>query len=306
MRKFINLITENTRPEMAPERSSARPTKTKTDDLSSLTDLGGGEHTGSIAPVGGTHVAAHRAHNVATADGSATTRAWANSNAAAISARMVRSGEAENMLRGFEALAADEDEISDEEAQANSNFDINVGMAALGAAHADVPALAHPEGYLERTPDNLPVVIQQSLRAHGDPDIDQTFDPEWHQVKNLPGYLQGAIRQVARSVFREFTTTPIENINMLCDMLNPPADVRKMAELIARYGVAETDPTFDWHEHMPAYSQIAGPTAETRLYRCAGYQFVIMRDTGGNYIYGWPADDGRIVNQNQAAQLPPA
>ena len=35
----------------------------------------------------------------------------------------------------------------------------------------------------------------------------QGFDPEWHAVKNLPGYIQQGIRVLGRQVFKQFTET---------------------------------------------------------------------------------------------------
>ena len=76
------------------------------------------------------------------------------------------------------------DSISDEQAAKNAGADSVEG-------YVDKPKL---------TPEHLPAVISQEMRASG-----QNLNVKWHQVKHLPGYLQSGIRAIGRKVFSPFT-----------------------------------------------------------------------------------------------------
>jgi hypothetical protein len=242
--------------------------------------------------------------NSSSASAEETSRAFAQGGAAGINAELMRNGNMGSILRDLEAAGA----MAPEETEAvNPGFDASIGMAGINAVGQDQHLIGGnnamlPDGHREPTNDNLPVVMHQTLMASGDAEIDTAFDPKWHQIQNLPGYVQQGIRQVGRQVFQQFTTTPIEEIQMLCDLLNPPTHVRKMAEWIYRNGVEEDAMNFDFREHMPAYAAMAGATIG-KVYRVGGYQFFIMKDNGGHYIYGWAANDPRITGTPNQAQL---
>lgn len=144
-------------------------------------------------------------------------------------------------------------------------------------------------GYEEpRTPENLPMVLTQELEGM------DGFDPRWHQVRNLPGMLQQGIRMVGRMFFGEMTTIDTSDIQMMTNAmgLNPEVDVRKMFSLIKQNGTKLEDITFDFSETMPAYAAIGG-VAEGQIWRAIGYEFFIMRDNGGHYVYAWPEDTSK-------------
>jgi hypothetical protein len=283
MRKFINIILENgPRPMASPHAGANRGTATRdtADNLDGLIDLTADTSKGELT------AAPQQAHapvslNLNTNTGGKTRAAMAN-------ARMPNlGGNMGNILRDLEAMGA-RDTMSDDEARAIAGADVDMDMD-----NADVTT-GQPE--IPVTADNLPAVINHWVVELGDPDIPQNFNPEWHQIKHLPGYIQTGIRAVARQVFGQFTNTPIEDIQMMASLLNGPSDVQKMASWIVQNGQREDAMTFDFAAQMPEYAAMAG-AAEGQVWRACGYQFFIMRDRGGQYIYGWPEEAPQIVNQ---------
>jgi hypothetical protein len=277
MRKFIDIISEAVRPTRM---------KTATDDMNSFMPQVDIDHGGALAPAAQPASTSVAAPPISTASAATTRAAALNANIPA-DLRASAAQHGGSFLRDLErasgqAVTADE-------------------LAASAAYMNPTPTVA---GVAEpRPPENLPMVIQQAVMTGGDPDIDTSFNPDWHQVKNLPGNMLAAIRQMAGHVFREFTNTPTDDIQMMCDLLNPSSDVRKMAGWIVRNGVKQNEATIDFSETMPGYAAMAG-LAECNLYNVEGYQFLVMRDRGGHYIYGWPADHDRMTDLRNQAQLP--
>ena len=162
------------------------------------------------------------------------------------------------------------DEISDEEA---------ARRAGLGSAGAPATDGAVPEPV---NPENLPSVISNALSKEGPAD----FDPEWIQVRHLPGYMQSPIRALGRAVFGQFTDTPIEDIQVMTTLTNPQDDVKRMMGFIRQNGVRDDQARIDFSRVMPGYQ------AETQLWRIVGYEFLLVKDMMGYYIYGWPGGRG--------------
>lgn len=277
MRKFINIISE-----------ALRPTATKTataHDLDSLLGPDTSHQQVATAAPSAVPAAVAAPRNA----GGAHTRA-----AVASGMRNVNTGNIMRDLANHAATHDFHDEISDEQARLNAGHNEqdyvaalgNTGAAQLGAPVAGVLAPAYPV-----TPDNLPTVIHQQLMAHGDGEFEDTFDPEWHQIRHLPGYMQTMIRSIGRRVFSQFTTTPIEDINMICEILNRPIDVQKMATWIVRNGHKEDEMTMDFGDIVPGF------TADCTLWRAGGVQYLIMRDVGGHYIYAWPETVREVTNR---------
>ncbi len=160
------------------------------------------------------------------------------------------------------------------------------------------PTSSHVGYGMDTTSDNLPTIVSNHLVGELD------FNPDWHQVKHLPGMMMRAIQAVAGKIFRNFTSTPIGDIQMMTTAarMNPDVDVMKMASLIVKNGVKVDEMTFDFSDFMPGYQQIAGESQAT-LWKAFGYDFMIMKDNGGHYIYGWPEGDSQISNWNNNTPL---
>lgn len=160
--------------------------------------------------------------------------------------------------------------------------EIDDAEAARRAGYDDVHVL-DTDGAEPQPVENLPAVISTAVQTQ---DTEVTFEPEWHQVKHLPGYMQQGIRAMGRMVFAPFTDTPIEDIQVLSTLSNPATHVKKMAAWITRNGIRDDAAELRFEEIMPGYR------ADVVIYNTAGYQFMIVRDFAGHYIYGYEGGRG--------------
>lgn len=114
--------------------------------------------------------------------------------------------------------------------------------------------------------------------------------PEFHQVRNLPGYLQRGIRSLGRQVFGAITTTPIEEIQVLANLgdsgePNTSREINAVAAWLKKNGKRDRDGEIDFEQSIPNYS------AEFFIYRAQGMTFMLVKDFAGQYIYNWPSSD---------------
>lgn len=141
-----------------------------------------------------------------------------------------------------------------------------------------------------RTPENLPAVISTAVARSED----VPFEPQWHMVRHLPGYMQRAIRAMGRQIFGPFTETPLEDIQVLSTLSNDDTEVKMMAAWIRKNGVRDDQAEMDFAATMPGYA------AQTQIWSTQGYQFMIVKDFAGYYIYGWPGGRGVHVGAGAA------
>jgi|GEM_PF-5548577 len=130
---------------------------------------------------------------------------------------------------------------------------------------------------LPRVPDNLPAVISQAIVDSG-----HNFEVRWHAVRNLPGYMQSAIRAMGRAVFRPLTSTPIEDIYVVSTLSNTESEVKQVGSWIMKNGKRDDKMTLKFHDILPGYE------GEVRVWKVEGYTFIVVSDFMGNYIYGFP------------------
>lgn len=171
-----------------------------------------------------------------------------------------------------------EDEISDEEA------------ARIAGRDGDVT-----DGYepIPPTPQNLPAILSRAVAETGE----HLIVPEWHMVRNLSGYAQRIIRMIGRDIFRQFTNTPLEDIQVLATLSNSDEEVNGMANWIRQNAVKDDEVTLDFGAVMPGY------TAKGQLWNAFGYTFLLVRDQMGNYIYAWPGGRGVHVGHTDFQRL---
>jgi hypothetical protein len=169
-------------------------------------------------------------------------------------------------------------EISDEEAAAHAGHHT--------AHHTDTP------GHEPKvTTTNLPAVINTAL-ARTSKDV-TNIDPEWHMVKHLPGYMSKQIRTLGRKVFEPFTSTPIEQIQVLANLGGGPntdAEINVVSKHITSHGTKDTTAELEFHKVLPGYS------AKIAIYNCDGATFFLVKDFAGGYIYSWPQSDSKHLN----------
>lgn len=175
---------------------------------------------------------------------------------------------------------------------------LNIPADAL-AAEPDLPAA----NATEVTADNLPVILTKQLKKAGtDVGTDQGVDPEWYQVKNLPGYMSKQIRVLGRETFKPYTKTPIEDITVIANLMgkgpNTDREVSAVAQWLKTNGTEVDRATMDYGPTMPGY------TAETISYTASGMRFLLVQDFMGGYIYAWPESDSiRQVGSNKEPKL---
>lgn len=162
---------------------------------------------------------------------------------------------------------SDEDTISDEQARINaglSNDDDDTEVST--ELRSDMPA-------------NVSTAMQ----------VSSGIVPEWHMVKNLPGYLASAIRSIGRQVFAPFTSTPIEEIQVLANLGDGPntqQEIDAVLGYLKTQGQHDSDAELEFQQKIPDYG------AKVKIYTALGYTFMVVKDFAGNYIYSWPTKDG--------------
>lgn len=173
------------------------------------------------------------------------------------------------------------DEISDTQARVNAGLDTTNQVV------------------VRTTPDNLPKVMTNAMATTTD------IIPDWHMVKNLPGYLASGIRAMGRAVFAPFTKTPIEQIQVLANLNNggqpnSQREINAVANFLKQQGDRNAEAEIKFHEKIPDYD------AQVQVYMAMGYTFVLVKDFAGNYIYSWPTADGDGLNIGNDALPSPA
>lgn len=187
-----------------------------------------------------------------------------------------------------------EDEITDAEAAATAGVELQHGQRQ----HYDV-AGAEPEPEQPTTA----VAVIQTLPDVVNKEIAKQFpvEPEWHQVKHLPGYLAAAIRAMGRQVFGTFTKTKIEDIQVVAAVggggPNSEAEMNAVAKWLRDNGERDTDGEMNFQRSIPDYG------ADFEIYTYDKFTFMIVQDDYGNYVYSWPSADNKSFTQNTNRRL---
>lgn len=169
------------------------------------------------------------------------------------------------------------DQISDEQALINAGVD------------TDDTRGVDPEV----TPENLPAVISNALA-----ETDAGIDPQWHQIRHMPGYLINQVRAVGREIFSQFTDIPLDDIQTCTTLTNPEQEVQYLMAWIQRYGQKDDEATMDFEASMPGYG------AEVQYWNVEGYGFLVVKDFAGHYVYGWPGGRGVDLEHDNPTLLP--
>ena len=149
------------------------------------------------------------------------------------------------------------------------------------------------------TTENLPATVSKAMWDPNTKTGKANPNLTWHQVKNLPGYAKTAIRAIGRVVFAPFTTTPIDDIQVLSTLSNSEIEVKAMISWLVRNGVKVQDTNLDFNGRIfPGYNP------EIKLYRALDYEFMCVKDHEGYYVYAWPATANRLdQEQNRLAEF---
>ena len=151
-------------------------------------------------------------------------------------------------------------------------------------------------------PNNVPAVISRAVAASGE----LSTDPEFHQVKNLPGYISRTIRAMGRATFDAYTSTPIEDVTVIADLggrgPNSNREVQSVANWLSNNAQKVDRASMDFGASIPGYS------AETLEYSTGDVRFLLVKDFAGRYIYAWPEVDstkkiGRAGSEEPSARI---
>jgi hypothetical protein len=155
-------------------------------------------------------------------------------------------------------------------------------------ADPDDPGYPDPEPpeelpHVRVNTENLPAIAGERLQAAG------VQNPDFHQVANLPGNMNRAIRTLGRALFRSFTRTPTEDVWMVGNLNgqgpNSRQEVNAVAGWVRDTGERITDGDIDFDTTIPGY------TADIQQWRAAGIRWLLVRDEFGDYVYSWPERD---------------
>ena len=206
-------------------------------------------------------------------------------------------------LNRIDQLDVGQDEIPDDELNPNPE-------------HGGEPDLTPGEPEVPVEPNTLPDLLHREVTVPG-------HEIEWHQVRNLPGYMKNAIRVIGRQQFRQLTRTPLEDITVIAH-LNQPG----MQQMIGHRGgpggfdprgrgagegnfnsMSELQQVVRWLDQNAQrlgdpgveHPDIPGYRSEIREYSALGVRFHVVRDFMDNnlmgyYVYSWPEADS--VNSN--------
>ena len=185
-----------------------------------------------------------------------------------------------------------EDEITDVEAAANAGVELHQDQRQQYAG-------VDPEPEQPTTA----VAVIQTLPDVVNKEIAKQFpvEPEWHQVKHLPGYLAAAIRAMGRQVFGVFTNTKIEDIQVVARVggggPNSEAEIGGVAKWLRDNGERDTDGEMNFQRSIPDYG------ADFEIYTYDKFTFMIVQDDYGNYVYSWPSADNKSHTQDTNRRL---
>lgn len=131
-----------------------------------------------------------------------------------------------------------------------------------------------------------------------------TVSPEFRTVAQLPGYMANAIRKIGRTVFKTYTTTPIEDIDVLANVQGQGPNSQREMNAVA--GWARNNATLDQQTSEAATADfgnvIPGYTPKIQVYDAGGTAFMVVRDDMGDYIYSWPSSTN-VSHQAPAGRI---
>lgn len=195
--------------------------------------------------------------------------------------------EAARKMTFLQSLGLD-DEISDEEAARRAGYEGE--PTTVGA----VPEPKTPGTELA-TIENMPSIINKEIAEQS------PVEPEWHQVKNLPGYLQSGIRAMGRQVFGTYTNTPLEDIQVLANVggqgPNSKREINAVASWLKDNAERDTQGEMDFSKSIPDYG------AQFSIFKHEGYTFMVVQDFAGKYIYVWPSADEKSSQGTERSSI---
>jgi hypothetical protein len=146
----------------------------------------------------------------------------------------------------------------------------------------DVKPLFENKGQLTTvTPSSVPATISRAMAPAG------LVEPKWKMVADMPGYLAQSIRQLGAAVFDQYTSTPIDQIQVVANVQGQgPNDLRELNALgkwVIEKGTPVTDGEIDFEGSIPGYK------AQVKVFNVGDVQVMLVKDGMGQYAYAWPS-----------------
>lgn len=126
--------------------------------------------------------------------------------------------------------------------------------------------------------ENLPKILSNELEEIGS----SMVVPKWTMVKDLPGYMKGAIRAFGREVMKVLAPgTPLEKIYVISTIgkLNSERELNAVANFLKNHGIEDKTKSGKIIELLPDYNPLV------KVYKALGYNWLVVQDFAGKYIY---------------------
>lgn len=128
-------------------------------------------------------------------------------------------------------------------------------------------------------------------------------EPEWHNVKDLPGYMSSAIRAMGRQIFAPLTLTDIEDIDVLANVNgsgpNSDEEIRQVGAYLRRKATRNTEAELDFNQ-----SVLRGYKADIQIWVDGSTEYLTVKDHAGHYIYSWPLSDSKSFDLFKSGVAP--
>ncbi|MDW9481144.1 hypothetical protein GOB57_21090 [Sinorhizobium meliloti] len=138
---------------------------------------------------------------------------------------------------------------------------------------------------------NLPAQAPRNALVGHDPNLRMQAEgglTDFVQLRRFPNYMLTQIRRLGRDIFAQYAgNVELEDINMMGAVQGHPefhsqALVRNTIRWITEHGNEVTSDNIDFGRNIPGYR------AQTSLWEVDHFNFLVVRDNHGEYVYGWP------------------
>lgn len=113
---------------------------------------------------------------------------------------------------------------------------------------------------------------------------------DWMKIRELGGYVVSQIRRLGRDLFEQYCDLPIEDVSVVGSLTHGERRVRSIVEWVCAHGTEIDDGDVDFGRNVPGYN------ARTSLWVVGDFNFLVVADNHGEYVYGWPARPQLLLN----------
>lgn len=150
----------------------------------------------------------------------------------------------------------------------------------------DVKPLFENKGQLTVvTPETVPATVNRAMAPAG------LVEPKWKMVADMPGYLAQSIRQLGAAVFDQYTSTPIDQIQVVANVRGQGPNEMRELNALGKYAVEKGTPVtsgeIDFEGSIPGYK------AQVKVFTVGDVQVMLVKDEMGQYAYAWPASQSK-------------